>query len=230
MALHVALVEDTLKGEGSLRPRVVQADPVDMDTVLDYMGKGMGLEETEMRAVITGLGDALMVYLRDGRRVEMPFGTFHLSARGTYNGDESPRVETRNLQLNFRPSPTLIKTLRASTKVVVDEDAGRRLPRIKGVTNVHTPATVNGGKAGEIIKLQGARLSFDPADKKLGVFLVAEDGTEHRMLIYSRTGTSRVDFQVIDVPAGVYTLEVRTRPTERDVWVGLSPKPFTVKA
>ena len=78
--------------------------------------------------------------------------------------------------------------------------------------------------------MQGNRLSFDPQDEELGVFLVAEDGTEHRMLVYSRTGTSQIDFKVAKVPVGAYTLEIRTRPTDRDVWVGLAPEPFTVRS
>ena len=50
------------------------------------------------------------------------------------------------------------------------------------------------------------------------------------MTVYSRTGTSRVDFKLAKVPVGSYTLEVRTRPSDKDVWVGLAPDPLTVKS
>ena len=62
------------------------------------------------------------------------------------------------------------------------------------------------------------------------MFLVAGDGSEYRMTVYSHIGSSRVDFKLADAPAGSYTLEVRTRPTDKDVWVGLAPESFTVKA
>lgn len=34
------------------------------------------------------------------------------------------------------------------------------------------------------------------------------------------------DFKL--VPVGAYTLEIRTRPAEKDVWVGMNRDPFTV--
>ena len=96
----------------------------------------------------------------------------------------------------------------------------RQLPSITTILNVEAPGTINEGRAGQIIKVKGSRLSFDPADKELGVFLLAEGGTCHRMSVYSRAGTARIDFKLAEVPAGSYTLEVRTRPSRKDVWVG----------
>ena len=79
MALHVTLVPDPLKGEGALRPRVVQTDTVDMDALLHYMATDTALEETDMRAAVSRLSDALVFYLTRGERVKTPLGTFHLS-------------------------------------------------------------------------------------------------------------------------------------------------------
>jgi hypothetical protein len=230
MAVHVTLVQDALKGEGALKPRVVQPNPVGMDLLLSYMADGSALETVRMRSAVSRLEDALVFYLAQGGKVTTPFGTFYLSARGTYADGETPRVEKRNLGINFRPAPELLETLRRSTKIVMEDSRGRRVPSIMTVVNVETAETTDGGKAGQIIKIQGGRLSFDPADVELGVFLMAEDGTEHRMEVYSRTGSSQVDFKIAKVPVGAYTLEVRTRPTDKDVWVGLSPRPFTVKS
>ena len=230
MALHVTLVPDSLKGEGALRPRVVQTDTVDMDTLLRYMATDTALEETDMRAAVSRLSEALVFYLTRGERVKTPLGTFHLSARGTYPDGATPRVETRNLGINFRPSSALLHSLRTSTKIVMEGPLGRQLPSVTTVANVELEGVVNQGKAGQIIKIYGKRLSFDPHDEELGIFLVAEDGREHRMVVYSHTGSARVDFKLAEVPPGAYTLEVRTRPTNRDVWVGLAPDPFTVKA
>lgn len=230
MALHVTLVRDSLKGEGALRPRVVQTDTVDMDTLLHYMATDTALEETDMRAAISRLNEALVFYLARGEKVTTPFGTFRLSARGTYVDGETPRVETRKLGINFRPTAGMLYSLRNGAKIVMEGISGRQLPSVISVINVEASGTTNEGRAGQIIKMQGNRLSFDPQDEELGVFLVAEDGTEHRMLVYSRTGTSQIDFKIAKVPVGAYTLEVRTRPTDRDVWVGLAPEPFTVRS
>ena len=165
MALHVTLVRDALKREGSLRPRVVQTDTVDMDTLLHYMATDTALEETDMRAAISRFNEALVFYLTRGEKVTTPIGTFHLGARGTYIDGETPRVETRNLGLNFRPTGTLLTSLRNGTKIVMEGAAGRKLPSVISVINVEAARVPNEGEAGQIIKMQGTCLSFDPEDE-----------------------------------------------------------------
>ncbi len=230
MALHVTLVRDPLKGGGSLKPRVVQTDTVNMDSLLGYMATDTALEETDMRAAVSRLHEALLFYLSRGEKVATPFGTFHLSARGTYLDGETPRVETRNLGINFRPSPGLLYDLRNSTKIVMEGTSDRKLPSITSVINVEAPDPPNEGKAGHLLKMQGNRLSFDPADEEVGVCRVATDGTDHRMAVYSRAGSARVDFKLAKVPVGTYTLEIRTRPSQKDVWVGINRDAFTVRS
>ena len=230
MALHVTLVRDAFKGDGSLKPRVVQADTVDMDSVLDYMATDTALQETDMRATVSRFHQALLFYLARGDKVATPLGIFQLSARGTYADGETPRVEPGNLGINFRPSRGLLNDLRTSTRIVMEDVPDRNLPSITSVTNAEVPDQPNEGRAGQIIKMKGNRLSFDPADEELGVFLVPTEGTEHRMAVYSRNGTARVDFKLADAPVGTYTLEIRTRPSRKDVWVGASRDPFTARS
>ena len=230
MALHVTLVRDAFKGDGSLKPRVVQADIVNMDSVLDYMATGTALEETDMRATVSRFYEALLFYLASGEKVATPFGIFQLSARGTHVDGETPRVEAGNLGVHFRPARGFLNDLRERTRIVMEDVPNKQLPFIRSVINAETPNQSNEGRAGQIIKMKGNRLSFDPADEELGVFLVASDGTEHRMGVYSRSGTARVDCQLVKVPVGTYTLEIRTRPSHKDVWVGMSRDPFVVRA
>jgi nucleoid DNA-binding protein len=192
MALHVTLTRDSFKGDGSLRPRIVQTDTVNMDSLLKYMATDTALEEIDMRATVSRFGEALAFYLTMGEKVVTPFGTIHVSARGTHVGRETPRVESRNLRINFRPAPWLLNHLRASTKIVMEGLLGRKLPAISSVINAEA------------------------------------DGTDHRMAVYSRTGSVRINFKPAETPVGTYTLEVRTRPSQRDVWVGMSSEAFTV--
>ncbi len=111
------------------------------------------------------------------------------------------------------------------------EDApDRKRPSITSVINAELPGQTSAGRTGQIIKTQGNRLSFDPADEELGVFLVATDGNAHRMAVYSRNGTARVNLKLPIVPVGTYSLEVRTRPSHNDVWVGIARDLFAVKS
>ncbi len=139
-------------------------------------------------------------------------------------------METRNLGISFLPSRALLNDLRKSAKIVMEKMTSPNLPYIDTVINVEAPDPLNEGKVGHLLKMQGDRLSFDLADEELGVFLVATDGTDHRMTVYGRTGSTRVNFKLAKVPVGTYTLEIRTRPTQKDVWVGINRDPFTVRS
>ena len=230
MALHVTLVRNALKGGSALRPRVVRTDTVDMDSLLRHMATDTALEEPDMRAAVTRFGEALLFCLGRGEKVATPFGTFSLSAHGTYQDGETPRVENRNLGINFKPRAGWLNRLRTTTTIVMQHTPERQLPEITAVINLEAPGKTDEGKSGQIIKLRGNRLSLDPADAEQGVFLVAADGADRRMTFYSRTGSAQVDFKMADVPPGTYVLEIRTRPTGGDVWVGVSREQFTVTA
>jgi len=66
----------------------------------------------------------------------------------------------------------------------------------KIVINAEASEWIDDAKAGHIIRIQGARMSFDPEDPELGGFLVAIDGTKHWMTVYGRVGLTPDPFTV----------------------------------
>ena len=125
-----------------------------------------------------------------GEKVIAPVGTFYLSAHGAFQDSEPSRIERRYVRIRFRPAADLLKDVRRNVRIQFDGVSGRKIPSVAATTNLETPEMNNAGMVGQIIKVRGERLSFDPADDELGVFLVAGDRTEYRMQFYSRTGTS----------------------------------------
>jgi hypothetical protein len=169
----------------------------------------------------------LLFYLKQGNKVATPFGTFSLSAHTSRREDGRPKIEPRNLRISFRPTRKMLKEVRADTPIVMEEIGGRQLPSVLSVRNMEEGG-INAGRPGQILKLRGHRLSLDPGDEETGVFLIATCGETYRMPVYTRTGSSHIDFKLAEIPAGSYTVEVRTRPTHRDVWVGTGRAPFAV--
>ena len=230
MALHVTLVTDSLKNDGSLRPQVVQTDRVTLDDLLNFMAMDTALESTDMRAAITRFMKALVFYLSRGERVRTPFGSFALSARGTYVDGQTPRVETRNLGINFTPDAHLLYELRREAEVVMVDNDGPKRPVIHAVTNANDQSLPNQGRPGHLLMLRGSRFAFDPADQALGVFFVAGDGTATRARVYSRAGTTHVDCQVPELAEGPYVLEIRTRTPAGEIRTGSARALFMIVA
>jgi hypothetical protein len=83
------------------------------------MATDTALEPTDMRAGLSRLAEALLFYLTRGERVSTPFGSFGLTARGTYLDGETPRVETRNIGITFRPDREFLDELRRKSHIVL---------------------------------------------------------------------------------------------------------------
>ena len=81
-------------------------------------------------------------------------------------------------------------------------------------------------------EVAGFRLSFDPADTECGVFFMNGGGRSAatRAELYTHIGTSYVDVEVPDtLPPGEYTMEIRTRPTNKDVRRGVYERKVKVE-
>lgn len=98
---------------------------------------------------------------------------------------------------------------------------------VSAITNA--PDSANPGK---VVNISGARLSFDQEDPDCGVFFWNGGGRETavRATTYTRIGTARIDVEVPDtLLPGEYNLEVRSRPTKRDVRFGIYDKKVKVE-
>jgi hypothetical protein len=84
-------------------------------------------------------------------------------------------------------------------------------PRVDGVASVQS-ATQDEAKPGEMVRISGARLSFEPSDETSGVFFSPESGDETKCECYAHIQPSLVIAQIpSSLPPGDYRLVIRTR-------------------
>ena len=76
---------------------------------------------------------------------------------------------------------------------------------------------INSGKRNQLLTpggmamLHGFRLKFDPSQTEQGIFLIANDGSHHRVDIVGNNRPAKLIFMIPeDLTPGQYTLEVRT--------------------
>jgi nucleoid DNA-binding protein len=209
---QVAFVEDQIRKDGSIVSRVVQRDNVSFDDMLDYMSKGAVVSEADMKAVLSQFSDALVYFLAKGSRVQTPLGSFTVNLRRTGEDSTERTISADALTIRVRPATEIAEELKRSIQISVVDTPSTPVPLIYGVENIDDKTIVNGGKPGQILHLTGSRLSFDLEDGESGVFFAADDGKETRSQVYSRVGNVYIDCKIPDIPAGAYTLVVRTKP------------------
>jgi len=230
MAIKVTFVENPLGKGGKVMARVVRGSVVSFDTLLTYMAKDTALETNDMRVMFQQLVGALVFYLPEGVSVATPMGNFRMNAHSRSTGTNGDRALDQNgLHLTIKVDPELQRMLHSKCKVEIIETPPVRGPRVLSVHNVDTGNGVSEFASGHIMHIGGSRLSFDQTDDELGVFLVGADGEAAvRCTVYSRAGSSNIDCKIPEVGSGTYLLEVRTRPTQREIRTGHFKAPLNI--
>ena len=108
------------------------------------------------------------------------------------------------------------------------------IPAIKEMCSI-----LNNGKesdvlefaSGSMLRIKGKNLSFDADDEAQGIFLVASDKTEIRVVSYNRIGTSVVEAYIPSgIAAGSYEVKLVTKPGTERYEKCVSSVPVTVTA
>jgi hypothetical protein len=223
------LVKNTIRKDGPLVPRVVQRSKVDFDKLLSFMARTTGLSEQDLRSVFLQFSESLIFYLPDGSEVTTPVGTFKLNmhcrppATGLALAPQDRKLSSDDLRIQLRADRSLLDRIRAAAAVTLVDAPALQGPVVTRVENADLAGTLGSGSPGQILHILGNRLSFDSEDQEQGVFLVSASeapAMATRIMVYSRIGSSIVDGKIPALAAGNYCLEVRTRPTDRDIRVG----------
>lgn len=236
MGIQVALVENSIRKDGSTVPRVLKRTVVSFDKLLEFMAKDTGLSANDMRSTFAQFLNALAFYLPEGDRIQTPVGTFSLRVRGVgaetssvEGGAGDPSPSPAGARLSLRADRSLLERLRLATSLEIVETPSLLVPLIRRVENVDAGGALTAVAAGQIIHIVGSRLSFDSDDAEQGVFFVdSVASSATRALIYSRIGSSVVDCKIPELPTGDYLIEVRTRPTEVDIRSGSFKGPVSI--
>ncbi|MGA2545253.1 MAG: DUF4469 domain-containing protein [Rectinemataceae bacterium] len=229
MAVNVALVKDPIRKDGGLMHRVVQRNKVGFDKFLSFMDKTTGLSEQDIRSVFLQVTEALAFYLPDGSEVQTPLGAFKLNMHyrapaGTRTVPPQDRkISSDDMNIQLRADRGLLDRIRLKSSINIVDAPTILTPSITRVENADLAGAVGSGSSGQILHIIGNRLGFDKDDQEQGVFLVADtaDGAATRMVVYSRMGSNIVDGKIPQLAPGNYKLEVRTRPTDKDIRVGV---------
>jgi hypothetical protein len=228
--VQVVFRKDPTRSNGAIVSRVVARNTVEFEDLLEYMSRGVLVGADDMKVVFNQFAAALKHYLSRGSQIKTSFGTFSVGLRrvGVSSSDKNGlakstdrSITTDFLKIRLRPTPDFLASLKLETSVEVLATPNLQTPLVYKVENLDQRGVVDAGASGTILHIQGDRLSFDALDSELGVFFVSQDGTVETRGTAYRNGSSIVDCKIPALAAGSYRLEIRTRPTNKDIRTGV---------
>ena len=192
------------------------SEVVDSEKFIDRMAAGRTtLSKTDIIAVFQLAREELARLLSEGCYVKTPLGAALLVATGKFSQPRDPFLPKspdsgHALRIDFRIDRKIEKEALASIQCVRDKAGDRRSPNLLAFEALPSGSHAE-AEVGDVVRISGSRLKFDPADRRLGLFLEDETGIETRSEVYVQVRPSSL---IALVPAaakeGSHRLIVRT--------------------
>jgi hypothetical protein len=144
-------------------------------------------------------------------------------------GSQTHKLSLDKLTIRIRPDKEILNRIKSAIKIELVDRPGPTCPTLFSVGNTDKPEAQNSGSSGDVLCLMGNNLSFSKEDTETGVFFIETTAkAESRATSYSRLGSNILNFKIPSLAAGTYTIEVRTKPNNKDIRTGALSTPFTV--
>jgi hypothetical protein len=206
-------------GADAYRARVAYQRVVDLEGVLDQMvSQNSSITRADMLAVFEDFLLALLRLLLLGARVVTPFGEFGLTIKGSFASEQDKFQAGRHqIELVLKPGKRLEREFKRQARARKVESKVP-YPTPWRYTNLADPAAADRLTPGQMARLTGHWLKFDPTDERQGLFLLpltaGSDSTPSGPAVrVSQVGhnTSRklIFLTPPDLSPGPYRLELR---------------------
>jgi nucleoid DNA-binding protein len=220
MPIRYEVVANNLK-PGSYYPRALPGDRVPLDRMIADIVNETALSETDVRAALNALTRRIAAHLSAGQVPELDdLVSFSVSIGEDLSGADAAVSNAVQIRINAQAAARLLNTVRERATLEKVYRAGRQ-PLVTALYDV-----ASGGEnvytAGNIVRLRGDDLKFDPNATDEGVFFVG-NGSTTRIATYAQAGSREIIFLVPPTVSGEQTVEVRTRYGTETLRAGRMP-------
>ena len=203
--LHTAKTDDYMA-------QVTDSQVFTLDDIIDRMVKrGTTVTRTDLAALMQLYTQECTYIVEEGGTLNPPLINTVFSISGVFDGaDDSFDAKRHSVNLNINAGTALKEALtkvKASKVESVSTD-----PYITSVTDKLNGST-NTIKIGSVMEILGSRLKFDPKDEEQGVFAVSGTTAVRCASVIENKPARLIVILDASVPAGDFTLEVRTKLT-----------------
>jgi hypothetical protein len=201
------------KDEKEYRALVKAKATLNLEDVIDHMmRRGSTVTKPDAIAVLTQFFAVLLELLLEGFRISTPVFNMGVSIRGNFK-DTQDAFDSRRHKFEVvisvrRPFRKTVQARAQPHKKMSNQPKPVPISYINPNNDAGDDVLTPGGGA----HLIGYDLNFDPADPKQGIFLLTAGQAPRRVEVILRNVPRELIFLVpADLPAGAYTVEVRSR-------------------
>ena len=183
-----------------------------LDDIIDRMVKrGTTVTRTDLAALMQLYTQECTYIVEEGGTLNTPLINTAFSISGVFDGaDDSFDGKRHSVNLNINSGTALkdaLTKVKASKAETVSTD-----PFITAVTD-KLNGTTDTVKTGSVMEILGSRLKFDAKDEEQGVFAVSGTTVVRCASVVENKPARLIVLLDASVPAGDFTLEVRTKLT-----------------
>lgn len=194
---------------------IAKASPIGVltreDLIKECCKEGTGITPYEAESMFKRIETVVVETLEKGYSINTPLINIAPSITGVFeNWNDNFDVSRHKLRFKSTAGVLLKKAAEKTTLHKID--------RKRAVIDIYSFTDHSAGKETDIVipggigELKGKRLKLNPSDENQGIFLIAEDSTEYRVTVYVTNTDSSQIFQIPQLPAGNYELQVRNIP------------------
>ena len=228
MTIPYSLDENRLTDKGGYFARMKSSGTADLEMIIDRMvERGSTLGKADALAAMQLLIEVIIALILDGWRVSLGgLVRLYCTIEGTFDSYSD----------SFHPSRHTLKGSAQSGRLLDKALRYRGKPRKRqSETPVPNPTrftdVVSGAydsfTPGGMGRLEGWRLKTNPDADDEGVFLIGQDGQEHRLKVVYNTAKLLI-VSLPNLPPGAYYLEVRARVgNAKTVRISRLPQPLS---
>lgn len=227
------------EGEATYHAAIEHSETLTQQDILDEMEwHSTTLTRTDMLAFLESQERAIIRALLKGKKVVTNLVHYQLSVKGTFvDEDDTLDDERHAVGASVSLGPVLRREINNNSVLLEKEHATKPQPRLDRHTNLHNGDSNDVLSPTYMARVQGDKLSFDPADPEQGLFLVPHangngpvaDPTPIRVEDLARLTNREIIYRVPDnLVAGHYKVEVRRRFGQTRLGTGTLAEILTV--
>jgi hypothetical protein len=219
------------EGDARYAARARVTKRVAKEEVIEKIAYSCTLTDVDIGAALTALEKALVEYIALGCSVDLGFLGFCYSIRGGFDSESEGFHKDRNwVKVSTNVSRSFADAVNRAAKPEKIK-AESKVPNPSDITKALGDMKSTDYKAGNMARLSGAKLLFDPVDAETGVFLQPASGSGVRVSEYGKTCDTSIVFKIPDgLTPGITDVEVRTRSTEGKIMTGNLVDPVLIAA
>ncbi len=213
MALRYGLVPNPLTNNGNDYMGVVtENETITTKQIVDQMiGKGSTVTKAEALSVIEEFSYAVAEAIGNGHNINTELFKIYPSVRGVFEDENDSFDSSRHtIRLNLNAGSRLAEMVSNIDLRKVEITSPH--PVLQKFTDLKSNVVNERCTPGQIASIKGSLLKYNEDDEMQGIFFIAPDGSETKVMQVVKNKPSELLFFVPDSLAGTYSVEVRVIP------------------